>query len=134
MQGNNSEEKATIEDSDNKSNNSGTEKADSEKEKNDNVTDEEKIDDSNKSVNDAEMLCLPVLTYLDEACSRCRINNMALTFMSKTEEGGKELLNQIYEMSQRLDKERLIRILNDVYAGKIVSRAQSGKVLEEQDT
>ena len=143
------EDKAPVEDSDNKTkeDNSHVENECSEVEKMDSSKDDDRIDDSHKSKNDDDSIddsqqsthddkvtCLPVLTYLDEACSRCRINNMALTLMNKVEEGGRNLLNKIYDTAQRHDKERLIRILNDIHAGKIVTRAQSRKVLEAQDT
>ena len=130
------EDKAPVEDSDNKTkgDKSHVENECSEVEKMDSSKDDDRIDDSHKSMHDDKVTCLPVLTYLDEACSRCRINNMALTLMNKVEEGGRNLLNKIYDTAQRLDKERLIRILNDIHAGKIVTRAQSRKVLEAQDT
>ena len=110
----------------------------SEMEKTDISKDEQSVDSSTCSVkpeeNEQNTGCLPVLTYLDEACSRCRINNFALTLKSKVEENGIDLLDKIYDAALRYEKERLIRILDDINAGRIVSRAESHKILEETDT
>lgn len=110
----------------------------SEMEKTDISKDEQPVDSSTCSVRQDESEqnagCLPVLTYLDEACSRCRINNFALTLKSKVEENGIDLLNKIYNAALRYEKERLTRILDDINAGRIVSRAESHKILEEIDT
>ena len=110
----------------------------SEMEKTDISKDEQSVDSSTCSVkaeeNEQNTGCLPVLTYLDEACSRCRINNFALTLKSKVEENGIDLLDKIYDAALRYEKERLIRILDDINAGRIISRAESHKILEETDT
>ena len=136
LKGGHLEEKQAAGDSDDKvkGDSSQTEEECSEIEKMDSAKDDEKIEDSYNSAHDEHARCLPVLTYLDESCSRCRINNWALTLKSKVEEGGRDLLDRIYVTAQRFDKERLIRILDDVHAGKIVTRAESHKVLEEPDT
>lgn len=96
--------------------------------------DDERKDISHNRRHEQNVEFLPILTYLDEACSRCRINNFALTLKSKVEEKGNDLLGRIYEMAQRFDKERLIRILNDISSGRVVTRAESAKLLGEPDT
>ena len=100
----------------------------------------EKTDDSKEekiaidSQDDRNMNGLPVLTYLDESCSRCRINYFTLTLKNRKDQNGSDLLRKIYEHAKQFDKERLIRIFNDVHAGRVVKRAESTKFLEDEHT
>ncbi|KAL4225649.1 Protein saal1 [Mactra antiquata] len=73
-----------------------------------------------------------ILTYLDEACSRWRINNLALTL--KESAAGKTLLDQLLRLSKQFGKERLCRILTDVNSGRIVNRAESTRDFDENTT
>lgn len=63
------------------------------------------------------------LTYLDEACSRWRLNNLGLTL--KESQTGQHLFDQLVALSKEHEKERLCRILNDISTGRIVNRSES---------
>lgn len=67
--------------------------------------------------------CVPVLEYLNEACSRRRINYFGLTL--KNTETGNKLFEKLHELGVNHKMERLCRILGDVKVGKIVNRAES---------
>lgn len=68
---------------------------------------------------------VPILTYLDEACSRWRINNFGLCL--KESEMGSKLYDRLYDLAEKSKKERLCRIFTDISAGKIVTRADSSR-------
>lgn len=69
--------------------------------------------------------CVPVLTYLDEACSRWRINNFGLTL--KQTNHGASLFRKMWDQAESNGKQRICRILKDIEEGKIVTRAESTK-------
>ncbi|XP_052798652.1 protein saal1-like [Mya arenaria] len=71
--------------------------------------------------------CVPILTYLDEACSRGRLNNFGLTL--KETEDGQSLFTRLQNLASQHKKERLSRILNDIDNCRIVKRADSAKHL-----
>lgn len=68
---------------------------------------------------------VPILTYLDEACSRWRINNFGLTL--KDSNVGNKIFSRLVLLAKDHGKERLTRILIDIEEGKIVTRADSSK-------
>lgn len=82
-----------------------------------------------ESESKATIDCVPILTYLDEACSRWRINNFGLCL--KESEMGSMLYDRLYDLAEKSKKERLCRILTDISAGKIVTRADSCKEPQE---
>lgn len=96
--------------------------------KGDNCEDcENAVSSSDTSDCQSALSCVPMLTYLDEACSRWRINNFGLT-LKQTENGGL-LFQTLWDLADAHKKERLCRILTDIESGKIVTRAESTKEL-----
>ena len=76
-------------------------------------------------------VCSTILTYLDDACSRSRINYLGLTL--KATPSGTELFDKLDKLALENDKERLVRILSDVEVCRIVSPAESRQVNDGDD-
>ncbi|XP_045175608.2 protein saal1-like [Mercenaria mercenaria] len=117
---------------------------DSSKEGNSNITEDsqekesdsetQELKNSNKNENsdtetsEEKKPCIdnvPILTYLDEVCSRWRINNFGLCL--KESDAGCRLYDRLYGLAEKNKNDRLCRILTDISEGRVVNRADSGK-------
>ncbi|KAK3608494.1 hypothetical protein CHS0354_010343 [Potamilus streckersoni] len=61
-----------------------------------------------------------ILTYLDESCSRCRTNFLILTLCGM--KGDVDFVDRFKSWSEKFRKKRLMRIIKDVMAGKVIDR------------
>lgn len=75
--------------------------------------------------------CVPILTYLDDACSHWRLNNLGLTL--KESDVGMKLFDRLVDLAELHEKERLLRILTDIQAGRIVTRTESSKEMLDEN-
>jgi hypothetical protein len=83
----------------------------------------ENTNNESSSENGTSINCACILTYLDEVCSRWRLNSFGQCL--KESDTGCKLYDQLFSLAEKFKKDRLCRVLTDISEGRIVNRAES---------